>query len=107
MANSKGEFSLTVVDSTKRKLAEESPLEAKQHLRLLSESAKDHAVYTMDAGGLIDYWNTGAQALFGYTENEVIGQSAALLYTPEDREGNELEIQLREANERCLGLRAF
>ncbi|MCA1603596.1 MAG: PAS domain S-box protein, partial [Acidobacteria bacterium] len=100
VANSKGEFILTVVDSAKRKHAEESPLEAKQHLRLLIESAKDHAVYTMDTGGLVDYWNTGAQALFGYTENEIIGQSAALLYTPEDRDGNELEIQLREANER-------
>ncbi|MCA1573654.1 MAG: PAS domain S-box protein [Acidobacteria bacterium] len=84
---------------TKRKHAEGSPLESKEHLRILIESAKDHAVYTMDADGRIDYWNTGAQALFGYTESEIIGQSATLLYTPEDREGNELEIELREANE--------
>ncbi|HYN24552.1 MAG TPA: PAS domain S-box protein [Pyrinomonadaceae bacterium] len=83
----------------KRKQEEESPLESKEHLRILIESAKDHAIYTMDADGRIDYWNTGAQALFGYTESEIIGQSAALLYTPEDREGNELEIELRQANE--------
>ena len=60
----------------KSKHAEGSPLESKEHLRILIESAKDHAIYTMDADGRIDYWNTGAQALFGYTESEIIGQSA-------------------------------
>ncbi|CAN5722181.1 hypothetical protein BH18ACI4_BH18ACI4_12500 [soil metagenome] len=91
---------MTFVDFTKLNQREDSPLEAQEHLQLLIECAKEHAVYTMDAEGRIDYWNTGAQALFGYTKNEIIGQSAALLYTVEDRVGNELESQLREANER-------
>ncbi|MEK6279301.1 MAG: PAS domain S-box protein [Acidobacteriota bacterium] len=69
-------------------------------LRLVVEGAKDHAVYTIDADGCIDYWNTGAQALFGFTENEIIGQSAAILFTPQDRECKEPERKLCEANQR-------
>jgi PAS domain S-box-containing protein len=69
-------------------------------LGLLVESAKDHAIYTMDADGRIDYWNTGAQALFGYTESEITGQFAALFFTPQDRERQELEREMREARER-------
>jgi two-component system CheB/CheR fusion protein len=80
--------------------AEGLVLEAKERLRLLVESAKEHAIYTMDADGRIDYWSTGAQALFGYTESEIIGQSATLLDTSEDRESNVLERELREADGR-------
>lgn len=90
---------MTFVDITKRKPAEESVLEANERLRLLVDGANDYAIYTMDANGRIDYWNSGAQALFGYTESEIIGQSAALLHTNEDRESNVLERELREAKE--------
>jgi two-component system, chemotaxis family, CheB/CheR fusion protein len=98
-ANSIGGVILTFIDFTARKLAESSLLEAKERLGLLVESAKDHAIYTMDADGRIDYRNSGAQALFGYTESEIIGQSALLLFTPEDRERQELEREMREASE--------
>jgi two-component system CheB/CheR fusion protein len=90
---------LTFIDFTARRHAEGSLLEARERLGLLVDSAMDHAIYTMDANGRIDYWNTGAQALFGYTENEVVGKSAALLFTPEDRERQELEREMREASE--------
>ena len=97
--NSMGGVILPYVDSTERKQAEESPLEAKGRLRPLIENAKDDAMYTMDADGRIDCWNTSAQALFGYKENEIMGRSAALLYSPEDCKGKKLQSVLREANE--------
>lgn len=99
-ANDASGVILTFLDFTARKLAEEALLEAKERLGLLVESAKDHAIYAMDARGQIDYWNAGAQALFGYTEDKIIGQSAALLFTAEDRERQELEREMREADER-------
>ncbi|HEY6802745.1 MAG TPA: PAS domain S-box protein [Pyrinomonadaceae bacterium] len=90
---------LTFVDFTARKLAQRSLHEAKERLRLLVESTRDHAIYTMDADGRIDYWNTGAQALFGYTESEVLGQHATLL-TPQDSDRKEFERQIRKAGEK-------
>ncbi|MGI9066511.1 MAG: PAS domain S-box protein, partial [Pyrinomonadaceae bacterium] len=87
-------------DISRHVLARAAIAKFEARLRLVVEGAKDHAVYTMDADGRIDYWNTGAQALFGFTENEIIGQSAAILFTPQDREGKEPERKLREANER-------
>lgn len=36
---------------------------------------------TMDGG--ITSWNAGAAAIFGYTAEEVIGQSASVLYPPD------------------------
>jgi PAS domain S-box-containing protein len=91
---------LTFIDITKRKHAEASLLEAKERMALLVESAKGHAIYTMDADGRIDYWNIGARTLFGYAESEIIGNSTALLLTPEDREHQVMKREMREANER-------
>ncbi|MEO8436758.1 MAG: PAS domain S-box protein [Pyrinomonadaceae bacterium] len=88
------------MEATKRKQVEAPALAANERLRLLVATTKDYAIYTMDQDGRIDYWNAGAQALFGYTESEIIGQPAALLFTPEDRESSVLEHELREANER-------
>lgn len=88
------------MEASKRKQVEAPALAANERLRLLVGTTKDYAIYTMDEDGRIDYWNAGAQALFGYTESEIIGQPAALLFTPEDRESTVLERELREANER-------
>ena len=40
----------------------------------------------MTADGVINFWNAGAQRIFGYTEDEILGASVDILYTPEDRE---------------------
>jgi PAS domain S-box-containing protein len=49
------------------------------------ESVQDFAIFTMDIEGRIIDWNPGAEGMFGFSENEVLGQSCALLYTPNDR----------------------
>lgn len=77
---------LTFVDITRRKAAESSLRESETHLRLILESAKDYAIFTNDLERHINSWNSGAQAMFGYTEEEIIGQLADILFTPEDRE---------------------
>ena len=45
----------------------------------------DFALITFDVQGHITSWNRGAEAIFGFTESELVGQSAAVLFTPEDR----------------------
>jgi PAS domain S-box-containing protein len=76
-------------------------------MRLLIESAKDYAIFSFDAERRVDSWNSGAEKMFGYTETEILGQLADILFTPEDRvKGDHLreaETAAREgraANER-------
>jgi len=63
--------------------------------RLMVESVKDYSIFATDAEGRVVSWNTGAEAIFGYREAEIIGQNASILFTPEDREsgtpGRDLE----------------
>jgi PAS domain S-box-containing protein len=54
--------------------------------RLTIESALDYAIFTTDLERGVSSWNSGAQALFGYTEAEILGQCADILFVPEDRE---------------------
>jgi PAS domain S-box-containing protein len=42
-------------------------------LRAITGSARD-AIVMMDAAGLVSFWNPAAEAIFGWTTNEVLGQ---------------------------------
>src|SRR5689334_2686381 len=70
---------LALRDITAKRTAEQ------QRLRLASmvESAAD-AIIGITLDGTIDYWNPGAERLFGYRPDEVIGRSTRIL-VPEDR----------------------
>jgi len=43
----------------------------------------DYAIITTDSVGSIISWNSCAQTLYGYEQNEIIGKSIDTLYTPE------------------------
>jgi len=73
------------VDITERKSAEAFFRESDERLRLMMESVEDYAIMMLDAEGRIEMWNSGAERVFGYTVEEVIGQHAAIIFTPEDR----------------------
>lgn len=49
------------------------------------EHLPDCAVFTLRADRRVASWNTGAQHLFGYAAGEIVGQSADVLSTGEDR----------------------
>lgn len=48
----------------------------------------DHAIIARGASGAVTVWNKGAEQMFGYTANEMIGQAAAP-FVPSDREEEE------------------
>jgi PAS domain S-box-containing protein len=72
-------------------LLEMRKLEA--HLAAIVESSED-AIISKDLTGKIQSWNTGAEQLFGYTADEVIGKPITIIIPP-DRLHEELDILSR------------
>ncbi|MHC5541163.1 PAS domain S-box protein, partial [Singulisphaera rosea] len=65
--------------------------------RYIVESAEDYAIFTAHADRRITSWNVGAERLMGWTEEEILGQSADIIFTPEDREAGEVAKETRKA----------
>ncbi|CAA9217194.1 MAG: hypothetical protein AVDCRST_MAG08-451 [uncultured Acetobacteraceae bacterium] len=74
--------------------------ESEERLRLVVDGATDHAIITTDSEGRITGWSSGAEAIFGWSAPEAVGQDSALIFTPEDRVAGaprqELETARRE-----------
>ncbi|MDP4005532.1 PAS domain S-box protein [Methylobacterium sp. NEAU K] len=49
------------------------------------EGALDHAIAVMDRDGRITDWNAAAVRILGWSPDEIRGEPAAVLFTPEDR----------------------
>jgi PAS domain S-box-containing protein len=64
---------------------------------LIVESAADFAIFTIDPKRIVTSWNIGAQRQFGYTEQEMIGASADIIFTPEDRANHAPERETARA----------
>jgi PAS domain S-box-containing protein len=65
-------------DVTERKRADE----AAQRLAAIVESSDD-AIISKDTQGVIKTWNKGAERIFGYAAEEVIGKPVTILMPPE------------------------
>ena len=72
------------VAEAERVQAEHTLLESEARLRLMTASVQDYAIIMLDPAGRIVSWNDGAKRLKGYDEAEILGQTAACFYTPED-----------------------
>ena len=78
-----------LVDITDRKRAEE----IRQRFAAIIESSDD-AILSKNLDGIIASWNPGAERLFGYKAEEIVGKSVTLLI-PADRHNEEPEIIAR------------
>ncbi|MGN8258441.1 CheR family methyltransferase [Pseudomonas sp. SMSB3] len=94
---------LTFIDITKRREAEDDLRLGQERMRLVAESTHDFAIIILDGHGLITDWNTGAQLMFGYSAEEVIGASIELIFTPEDRSAGVAQAEMRNAREHGRG----
>ena len=71
--------------------------ESEERFRLTVESITDHAIFVTDPDDIITDWLPGAQAVFGWTAAEAVGQPGALVATPEDRETGQPRSQTEAA----------
>ena len=94
---------LTFIDITKRRQAEEELRQGEERMRLVAESTHDFAIIILDNHGAITDWNTGAELIFGYTKDEVLGAYYDLIFSPEDRTAGVPENELRAAREHGRG----
>ncbi len=65
-------------------------LNATHHIASIVESSDD-AIVSKDLNGVITTWNRGAERIFGYTAEQIIGQPVSILI-PSDRQDEEPKI---------------
>jgi PAS domain S-box-containing protein/putative nucleotidyltransferase with HDIG domain len=71
-----------VVDITDLKRKDAALLESEERLRVATESARDAIIIIEGESGTITAWNPAAEAVFGYTRAEALGQNLHDLLTP-------------------------
>jgi two-component system, chemotaxis family, CheB/CheR fusion protein len=76
---------LTLIDITARREAEASALASEEKLKFAALTTDDYAIIVQDPDGTIVSWNKGAQKVFGYKEEEALGQPLDLIFSAEDR----------------------
>ncbi len=79
-------------DINDRKGTEEALRESQVRFRSVVQSAKD-AILLGDAGGTIIAWNKGAEAIFGYGEEEVLGKPIAFVMPERYRDAHKRGLE--------------
>jgi len=61
------------------------------------ETLQDYAMITMNRAGEIVQWSDGAEKVFGYKADDIVGRSFDILFTPEDQEARRPATELSVA----------
>jgi PAS domain S-box-containing protein len=64
--------------------AEAALRDSEERFQLLSEGAKDYALFMLDPLGRVATWSPTAERILGYSAGEIMGQHFARFYLPED-----------------------
>ncbi len=58
--------------------------ENEENLKLIFECINDYGIILLDINGYIKNWNTGAEKLTGFMQDEILGKHYSILFTTED-----------------------
>lgn len=94
----------TNTDVTELRETQQALRESEARHRLIVENVKDFAIISTDTTGTITYWNPGAERVFGWSEEEAVGQPVELIYTPEDRATGAAAREMQTARETGFAL---
>ena len=85
--NDRGEiigYAKVTRDLTVRMVAQSELRKSEERFRILVQGIKDYAIFMLDPTGVIANWNSGAQHVKGYAEDEIVGAHFSIFYTPDD-----------------------
>ncbi|HEY1230504.1 MAG TPA: PAS domain-containing sensor histidine kinase [Ramlibacter sp.] len=76
--------------------------QARELLDLALHTQRDYALVLLDADGIVVGWLGGAERIFGYTADEMLGHQVSVLFAPEDvarkLDVHELEVARRNSD---------
>lgn len=73
------------------------PQASLRDLEAMLDAVTDHAAVKLGPGGEVVRWSRSAEAMTGYTADEMVGRSVSVLHTEEDREAGLVEQELDSA----------
>jgi PAS domain S-box-containing protein len=65
-----------------------------KRFRTILESATDYAFVVLDPDNTVTGWSAGAERILGWSEEEILGKSGELFFTPEDCARGEVQIEM-------------
>jgi PAS domain S-box-containing protein len=86
-----------MTDITAKRDAEEALRVSEERLRLILDSSKDFAIFTINLTGEVTMWNAGAERLLGYSGEEIVGTDFHRIFTLEDIAGGAAYVSKEEA----------
>jgi PAS domain S-box-containing protein len=74
-----------------------SAWKSEEMFRLLVSGVKNYAIVLLDTDGRVRSWNEGAEGIFGFSREEIIGQHLSKFYSEEECIAGKPGVQLRLA----------
>lgn len=91
---------ITFFDITSRRLSEDALRISEERNRLLIESARDYAIFTINTRREVISWSSGAELILGYKQLEIIGTNGDLIFTADDRDAEIPEHEIKDAEQK-------